>query len=96
MRLSDLQRILCLSRSKGAARSVLLVLAIRFNPETRSWALSCEQLADEAGLSIRGVWSAIAKLADLGEIEVVERSRGRGHANTYRLGASLAAALDSG
>lgn len=94
MHAGDIQRIACASTSKGAARTTLLVIALHINPEKKKWILPMEQIALEAGLSKRGAEKAVARLRELGEIEV-EAGGGRGLANTYRLGPKLGARLDA-
>jgi len=72
------------SPSKGADRSVLLMIAYHADPDGgQSWP-SIETLAREARLSRRATCYAIASLVEAGEVEMA-LGGGRGHSNSYRI-----------
>lgn len=74
------------SRSKRAARAVLLVIAWHADEHGAEAYPSLETLADESGVSRRTVMSAIDELERAGEIAV---SKGRGRGQTHRFAVLL-------
>jgi hypothetical protein len=72
------------SKSRGSARTLLLILASHTNPDT-GWAWpSLDTLAQETALTRRHVIRLVAHLEALGELQV-RRGHGRGHVNFYRV-----------
>jgi Helix-turn-helix domain len=84
MSMSTVAQVRSASKSKGSARTLLLVIASHENPDT-GWAWpSLDTLADEIARTRRHVIRLIAQLEALGELEV-RRGHGRGHVNFYRV-----------
>lgn len=72
------------SKSKGAARLVMLCLAYHMNDEKREAWPGMATIIKETGVSKRQVERAIEQLSSDKEIEVVGGGLGRGNAYTYR------------
>jgi hypothetical protein len=84
MSISTVAQVRTSSKSKGSARTLLLVIASHVNPDT-GWAWpSLDTLAQETGLKRRRTIDLIHILERLGELEV-RRGQGRGHVNFYRV-----------
>lgn len=72
MSFQHMQAVVDSSRSRGAARAVLLVLAYRANPDGICWP-SLSRIARDAGVSRKTVSRQISSLKTLGELEVLDR-----------------------
>jgi hypothetical protein len=84
MSMTSVAQVRSLSKSRGSARTLLLILASHTNPDT-GWAWpSLDTLAQETALTRRHVIRLVAHLEALGELQV-RRGHGRGHVNFYRV-----------
>jgi hypothetical protein len=72
------------SKAKGAAFAVLHAIAYHLNKDTDLTWLSEPTILADARLSRRQVQRALYQLESEGEL-IIEHSRGRGHAQVYRL-----------
>ena len=63
-------------------RLVAVYIAEAINPKSRSWVVSQEKIADDLGVQVRVVKSAVAKLRQKGLIETT-RVRVHGHAKLF-------------
>jgi hypothetical protein len=84
MSMASVAQVRSSSKSRGSARTLLLIIASHTNPDT-GWAWpSLDTLARETALTRRHVIRLIAHLEALGELEV-RRGHGRGRVNFYRV-----------
>ena len=84
MSMASVAQVRSSSKSRGSARTLLLVIASHVNPDT-GWAWpSLDTLARETALTRRHVIRLVAHLEALGELQV-RRGHGRGHVNFYRV-----------
>jgi hypothetical protein len=84
MSMASVAQVRSSSKSRGSARTLLLIIASHTNPDT-GWAWpSLDTLAQEAAITRRHVIRLIPHLEALGELEV-RRGHGRGHVNFYRV-----------
>ena len=84
MSMASVAQVRSSSKSRGSARTLLLVIASHANPDT-GWAWpSLDTLAQEVAITRRHVIRLVAHLETLGELEV-RRGHGRGHVNFYRV-----------
>ncbi len=84
MSMTSVAQVRSSSKSRGSARTLLLILASHTNPDT-GWAWpSLDTLAQETALTRRHVIRLVAHLEALGELQV-RRGHGRGHVNFYRV-----------
>lgn len=73
-----------LSKSKGAARLVILCIANHINKDGVAWP-TIGTIAEYTQVSERQVSRAIAQLEQDGEIEIVEKGDGRGRSTVYKI-----------
>jgi helix-turn-helix protein len=84
MSMTSVAQVRSSSKSRGSARTLLLVIASHTNPDT-GWAWpSLNTLAREVALTRRRIRQLVHQLEGLGELEV-RRGQGRGHVNFYRV-----------
>lgn len=76
------------SRQRGGAYTVMMVMAELADETGLCWP-SLNHVAERARMSQRNAIRAIARLRDEGEVSVVEKGRGRGNRNVYRIEVGL-------